>query len=289
MEEIYIEQTSPKTIFKTVILILFIFGLLIGGYLYFHNRNILKLERVVIELGEEVPKDIEIYVKNDVNNINDYELNINSIPVDENKKTDEVGEYKFSVKYGNQKRIGKVIVKDTKGPKVILKELTVGVSEDFLLDDFIDSCEDLSMPCKVSLEKKSDEKLFSKVGTHKIDLKVSDKYGNSTIRSVTFTVSHNQTLLNSKEEDFNVVRTDPVYEDFDGTVTFQYERAVSEVLLDEVEEYNDYLELVSTDYGELRSEVIVNQEILTLYNKYDYIIGFSVRLTYENGTVEYVE
>lgn len=289
MEDIYIEETNPKTVFKAVLVILFILGIIIGGYLYFHNKNILRLERVEVELGDELSKNIDDYVKNKINNINDYELNLLSVPVDENGYTDEVGKYEYFVKYDNQEKKAIIEVKDTTGPKVALKQLTVGLNEEFLLNDFIESCEDLSLPCKVNLKNDNDDKIFSQVGTHSIELLISDKYNNYTEMTTTVIVSNSNTLLNEKQNDFNVAKIDPLYEDYDGTITYKYDKAVSEELLDELDEYEAYLDLVSTDYSELRESIIVEQEILTLYNKYGYIIGFTVRLTYEDGTIEYVE
>lgn len=288
MEEVYVEQTSPKTIFKYVLIILFILGLLIGGYVYFHSNNILRLNKVIVELGDELSKDIKLYVKNDIQNINDYDLNLLKVPVDESGMVDEVGEFKYTVKYGSQKKTGKIIVKDTKAPSVTVKELTVGVSEEFVLDDFITSCEDLSKTCSVSLKDKNDEKLFSKVGTYEIVLKISDMYGNSTEKEVKLTVSNSESLLGTKENDFEIARISPAYEDYDGTITFKYDKCINEDTLDESEEYSSYLDIVSTDYSELREDVY-EQEIITLYNKYGYIIGFTVRLTFNDGTVEYVK
>ena len=289
MEEIYIEQTSPKTIFKSLLIIFFIIGVMIGGYIYFHNQNILKIKNVTIELGEKVPLDLDFYIKSKINNINDYELNITSVSVDENGYTDEIGEFKYTVQYDNQIKSAKVRVKDTKSPSVTLKQLTVGVNEDFLLNDFIDECSDLSLPCKVTLKNKNDDKLFYEVGSHNIELKISDKYGNYKEMETTVIVSDSQTLLSEKQNDSKVIRVEPVYVDFDGTITYKYDKAVSEELLDELDEYEAYLDLVSTDYNELRDNLVLEQEILTLYNKYNYIIGFTVRLTYEDGTIEYVE
>ena len=288
MEEVYIEQTSKKTIFKTIIVILFVLGILIGGYIYFHSNNILRLNKVVVELGNKLPDDISIYVKNKIQNINDYDLNLIKVSVDENGRTDEVGEFKYSVKYGSQKKTAKLIVKDTKAPTVTVKELTIGVSEEFMLDDFITSCEDLSKTCKVTLKKSSDEKLFSKVGSHDIVLRIRDMYGNSVDKTVKLTVSNTETLSGTKAEDMEISRISPDYDDFDGTITFKYDHAVNEETLDESEEYSSYLDLVSTDYSELY-ENVYEQEIITLYNKYGYIIGFTVRLTYNDGTHEYVK
>lgn len=288
MEEVYIEETNKKTIFKYIIIILFILGIIVGGYIYFHSNNILRLERVVVELGDKVPVDIDVYVKNKIQNIKDYDLNLIKVPVDENGFTDEVGEYKYSVKYNGQKKSGKIIVKDTKAPLVEVKDLTVGVNEEFMLDDFITSCGDLSLPCKVTLKNSGDEKLFSKVGTHEIELRIRDLYGNSTIKKVNLNVSNSESLSGTKENDMEIYKTSPEYEDYDGTITFKYEHAVDEDTLDESEEYSAYLELVSTDYSESK-ENVYEQEIITLYNKYGYIIGFTVRLTYNDGTVEYVK
>lgn len=289
MEEVYIEETNPKTVFKTILIILFILGIIIGGYIYFHKNNILRLEKVTVELGDKLPTDIEKYVKNKINNINDYEINLLAVPVDEKGFTDEVGKYKYKVTYGNQKKTGTIQIKDTKAPNVTVKPLTIQASEEFLLDDFIEKCEDLSKTCKVTLKNANDKKLFEKIGTHSIDLKISDRYGNSVTKQVQLTVSETESLQNSKEQDFEIVKISPEYEDYDGTITLKYDKCVNEDTLDEQPEYSDYLDLVSTDYNELREKNVYNQEVLTLYNKHGYIIGFTVRLTFDDGTVEYVK
>lgn len=288
MEDIYIEQTNSKTIFKTILIILFILGVLIGGYIYFHSNNILRLNKVYVELGDELPKDINKYVKNNIQNINDYELNLIKVSVDDNGRADEVGEFKYTIKYNNQKKSGKLIVRDTKAPSVKVKDLTILVNEEFLLDDFIVSCEDLSKPCKVELKDRDDEKLFGKIGTHKIVLSISDIYGNTINKYVKVIVSNTESLKGLKENDMEISSISPKYDDYDNTITFKYDKAVNEETLDESEDYSAYLNLVSTDYSELRDNVY-EQEIITLYNKYDYIIGFAVRLTFNDGTIEYVK
>lgn len=289
MEEVYIEETSPKTVFKSILIILFILGVIVGEYYYFHKNNILRLERVVVELGEELPNDIEVYVKNKISNINDYELNLLAVPIDENGKVDEVGKYKFKVTYGSQKKTGTIQVKDTTPPSVEVKSLTIGVDEGFELDDFIESCIDASNTCKVTLKNASDKKLFKTEGTHTLELRITDRYGNATNKKVTFNVSNTESLKGTKENDFEIFKVSPEYEDFDGTITLKYDKCVSEDTLDEQSEYSAYLDLVSTDYSELREKSVYNQEILTIYNKYGYIIGFTVRLTFDDGTIEYVK
>jgi len=289
MEEMYMEETNPKTVFKTILIILFILGIIIGGYVYFHKSNILRLERITIELGDELPSDIDVYVKNKIRNINDYDINLLAVPVNDLGHVDEVGKYKYKVRFENQEKKGTIIVKDTKAPKVSVKGLTVGVSEKFLLDDFITACEDYSNTCRVSLKNSKDEKLFSKVGTHIIELKISDMYGNSVIKEVKLNVSNTESLADQKETDMEIYKTYPEYEDYDGTITLKYDREVDENTLDESEKYSDYLDLVSTDYNDLKDNEVYNQEILTLYNKYGYIIGFAVRLTFNDGTIEYVD
>lgn len=288
MEEVYVEETSKKTVFKYILIILFILGILIGGYIYFHSNNILRLNKVVVELGDKIPTDIDIYVKNKVQNINDYSLSFIKVSQDEEGRTDEVGKFQYTVKYGSQKKNGTIVVKDTKAPIVSVKDLTIGVSEEFMLDDFITSCEDLSKTCKVTLKNSSDEKLFSKIGIHEIDLRIRDMYGNSLVKTVKLTVSNTESLSEMKENDMEISRISPEYEDFDGTITFKYDHAVNEDTLDESEEYSSYLDLVGTDYSELY-ENVYEQEIITLYNKHGYIIGFTVRLTLNDGTVDYIK
>lgn len=288
MEEVYIEETSTKSVIKYILIVLFVLGVLIGGYIYFHNSNILRLNNIVVEVGDKLSDDIDVYVKNKIQNINDYKLNLFGVPMDDDGNTIEVGKFKYTVKFGNQKKSAKIIVKDTKAPIVSVKDLTIGVSEKFMLDDFIESCEDFSEVCKVTLKNKSDDKLFSQVGNHVIELKIIDKYNNTVIKKVNLTVSSTETLAGTKENDMTIFKTSPEYEDYDGTITFKYDHAVNEDGLDESEEYSSYLDLVSTDYSELK-ENVYEQEIITLYNKHGYIIGFTVRLTYNDGSIEYVK
>ena len=289
MEEIYMEQTNKKSIFKTIIIICFIFGILIGGYVYFHVNNILRVRNIVVELGEKIPTEIDVYVKNKINNINDYKINLLAVSVDDDGKADEVGKFKYTVLYENQKKKGVITVKDTKPPIVEVQELTVGVSEQILLDDFITSCVDYSNTCEVSLKNQNDKKLFSIVGNHSVELKISDVYDNSVIKKVNFTVSKTESLLSNKEKDMKIHHIYPNYDDFDGTITLQFEKALNEDTLDESEEYNDYLELTTNDYSDLVDKTIYEQEILTLYNQYGYIIGFTIKLTFDDNSIMYVK
>ena len=211
MENIYIEETNAKSIFKTLIIICFLLGLLIGGYIYFHNKNILRLNSVTIELGNQIPTKIDLYVKNKVKNANDYKLHVSSVSVDQNGVADEVGEFLYTVTYENQKKKGKIIVKDTTAPKVVLKDLNVGVNEDFRMEEAIESCEDLSLPCKVEFKSSRDKIYLTQIGTHTVTLKISDKYGNYVYMDTQLTTSSSDTLLGEKQSDLSVVRTDPEY------------------------------------------------------------------------------
>ena len=289
MEDIYIEQTSRKTIFKTIICIFFIIGILIGGYIYFHNNNILRVKNVVIELGDKIPTDIDVYVKNKINNVNDYKLSLHAVSMDSESKADEVGEFSYIVLYESQKKKGKLIVRDTKAPVVEVQDLVLGISEQILLDDFVTNCEDFSGTCNISLKNESDKKLFGIIGNHVVELKISDNYDNSVIKEVKFTVSKSESLNGKKENDVKIHHISPNYDDYDNTITLKFEKAVNEDVLDESGEYNSYLELASTDYTDMFEKNILEQEIITVYNQYDYIIGFTIKLTFDDNSVVYVK
>lgn len=100
---------------------------------------------------------------------------------------------------------GKIFVKDTTAPTVTVKEITVGVNEEFEPYEFLDSCDDLSLPCKTSYKKDSYAKLNEKAGKYDLEIVVEDKYGNKVSKDVVLNVSETESLLSLKQNDDVVV------------------------------------------------------------------------------------
>ena len=60
-----------------------------------------------------------------------------NISLDDKGKTTSTGEYEFKVKYKNITKKGKLTIEDTKAPEVEVRDLTVGVNEEYDVSDFV--------------------------------------------------------------------------------------------------------------------------------------------------------
>ena len=62
-EEFYFEESNPKKVLLTILVILFVFGIFVGGYYYYDKQNNVKLKTVTVELGATLSTDINDYIK----------------------------------------------------------------------------------------------------------------------------------------------------------------------------------------------------------------------------------
>ena len=282
-EDFYIEESNPKKIFFTSLFILFLIGLGLGAYYYLNQKGIIKLKTVTIELGDSVPTDISYYLNGQ--NTREYILDTTAVHVDENGKTDSVGEYSYKVIKGTTEKRGKIFVKDTKPPEVTLLELTVGLNEEFEVDDFAASCIDLSGACFLEYAKDKDSFLASEEGTYELSIIIKDRFENKVTKTTKLIVSKEASLSDIKASDMEVSAIYPQDENWNKTYTKKYNKGFTEN--DEIFDA-EILELSNESFDDNYEEKIVNQTLLTIYNKYNYVIGFSVKLEFENENIIYV-
>ena len=181
-EDFYIEDNYKRNvIILIIVLILFGFGLY---YVYknYYKKNYLKINDVTVELGDKLSEKIEDYIK--CENYNSYKLDLSSVVVDENGKTTKAGEYSYAVIKGQEVKRGKIYVKDTRKPIVSVKDLKVGIGESYGAFEFVNSCDDLSLPCTTLFKDANDAELSSKAGNYKIAIVVSDNAGNKIEKTV---------------------------------------------------------------------------------------------------------
>lgn len=282
-EDFYIEESSPLKVFLTSLFILFILGIIGGVYYFYFYYEDIKLKNINIELGDKLNKDVNSYIKGTKNY--DYELDVSKVSIDEEGNTNSIGEYSYIIITSKEEKKGKIYVKDTTPPKVELKELTVGINEEFEPDEFVESCYDLSEVCYVNYEKESDEDLTQKVGEYTVALEIRDKHNNKVTKKIKLIVSENASLNGIKSSDMEISNIYPVDSKWNNTFTVKFEKGLSE----EDEKFErKILELTNIDFGQLNEEKIKNQTLLTIYNKYNYVIGFSIKLEYENKNIIYV-
>jgi hypothetical protein len=280
-QDFYIEETKPIKVIITVLIFLALVAGSIYYYIDYRRENVVKLKDITLELGEPLSTNINDYIS--CYNPEEYELDLSSIKVDENGNVSSTGEYSYKIKKNGQTKKGKVYVKDTTAPVVEVEEITVGVNELFSPNEFISKCEDLSLPCQATYKNVKDEEANASAGTYNFDIVVSDNEGNSVVKSVSLVVSGTNTLASKKETDleFDHLSTDD--NNWDKTYTLKLDKA----LADESASFNETIENISTKEYAFDKEV-KEKVILVAYNKYDYAIGFSIRITFSDDDVIYL-
>ena len=78
-EDFYIEDSNPKKAVLSIIIFLLIIGILIGLF-YFHRykNKVLVRNNIKLELGSEINKDINFYLKKEVKNTDDYDIDFSN-------------------------------------------------------------------------------------------------------------------------------------------------------------------------------------------------------------------
>ena len=281
-QDFYFEESNPKWV-TIIIVILVIAGLSAGYYFYKeYKKQVVKVKDVTIELGSKPSEDISSYASGATDG---YTLSLPDNLVNEEGNTYMVGEYSYKIKKGDSTKRGKIFVKDTTAPTVTVKEITVGVKEEFDSYEFLEYCNDLSLPCKTSYKKDSYAKLNEKAGKYDLEIFVEDKYGNKVSKDVVLNVSETESLLSLKQNDDVVVSMTPEDKDWNKTYTYKFPKAVPS----DSDEYEaKFLEINSMDFSSKFDKKITNQYSITTYNKYGYAIGISVKLFFEDNATQYL-
>ncbi len=281
--DFYIEETSPVKRFLGVLFaLLFLAALGSVYYFYFYHEEV-KLKTVIIELGDTLPQDVNYYIKNKKEY--DYKIDLSKVSVDDEGSVNSTGEYSYTITVKDEIFKGKILVKDTTPPVVLVKDLKIGVDEEFDFEDFIESCTDLSIICSVNFADEKYEKYVSTPGEYDVKLEVKDKYNNKTVVPARLIVSENYSLKEEKANDQEVSNIYPIDDAWNKTYTIKFEKGLSE---EDHDFEKEILELSNFDFNQIFEDKIVNQTILTIYNKYKLALGFSVKLEFEDGKIVYV-
>ena len=277
MEDFYYEEDSPKHIFLKLLTFIFLVGVIIGGFLYYKKINTIRLKNITIEVGSTLSNNIEDYVKKTNNNISKYKLYINSV------NTNVVGKYTYKIRYKRYTKKGFIKVVDTKAPSVILDDnVIINTTDEFDPTIFVLKCEDYSLPCHVSLKNKKDIDKIKNVGDYKLDIVISDKVGNNVNKTVLLKVS-NEDTSSKVLDDLDYYTNSINDEKIEHTLFRTLNKAINEDTL----EYEGLIqEISSLDFSKYVNKNIYSTKLITVYNKYGYVIGFQVEVTYNDGTKE---
>ena len=294
MEDFYEEETSKKTIIIVIsVVVIFIIGIIFMFNNYKKKYTLHLRNNIVFEVGDKVSYDPSTYVTNDILSKQDYNIFLTNVPISDSGEFSGTGEFEFQIVYKNIKKKGKLKVKDSKGPKVEVKDLKVGLNEEFKPELFVESCEDYSKPCDVQYKNQTDAKLNTKEGNFRVEIVVSDTLGNKTYKTVNLTVKKGYSLEDELKSDLRLDHIDPEFEDFEETYFIKFDKAMEEHDMLESEDYELLLECMDKGWRKYLPELyklnrIDEESIITVYNKYDYVIGFVVRIKLDNKKVLYL-
>ena len=289
-EEIIFDETGMSTS-KKIIFIIVVLLLIVGGtILFFRTYNFNVKKTITYELGDELSFEVLDYITNKPMDTKSYKLDLDGVSYDDNHKLTSVGEFTYRVSLKDTIKEGKIIVKDTKAPEVEVIDLTVGVDEEYNISDFVVSCKDSSLPC--TYEQEGLPVGTSKEGTYTGKVIVKDEYSNVTKKDVTLTVKKDYSLKDDKINDLTAKYTEPNYGDWNNQYVISYGGAF------DPEDYDNYrwqyyYDFLNSDYNTYLSakdqgKTVKSAEVIAVYNKYKYIIGFAARATLSDGTITYL-
>lgn len=275
-----VTESSKKT---WIIFILIIIAILAFGYFFVYQKIHFSIKNVELELGETLSLDIKDYLKKETVNTDGYKINLSNV------KADEVGDYTYTITYNKITRKGKIKIKDTTVPVYILQELNIEEgSTNYYLGDLLTSCEDLSKPCLVELKNDRDSEKLKEVGSHKVEIIVSDLYGNKSTSEATINVIKKGEYVDPKSLDLEYASNSKNIEKFDGTIFKKFDKAINPVSHEAEEKMTEASSINLEAYVQTNHDgyKIISSEIIELYNKDSYIIGYSILIKLEKDGKE---
>ena len=293
MDQDFYDEGIGTSKVKFAIIIIVVIGLFVAFYFAKKTFSFAINGDMTIELGSALNKDVTNYVSNKIIDVDEYSINLDEVPVDENGNVSSLGEYEYDVTYKNIKKTGKITIVDTTPPVVDVEPLTVGLNENYEAKDFLVTCDDKSSPCTANYASSDDGELSNTEGTYDVKLVISDYVGNETEATTKLTVQDGYSLANTKVNDLKISYTDPIYDGWDETMVLSYTQAFNPDDEDNYR-YQYFYNLIESDISQYfpskySGRKIVESNIMTVYNRYGYIIGFAIRAKLDDGDYVYLE
>lgn len=292
-EEFYYEGTNPKRVKIICVILVILFIIVVGIYIYIRSTYTLNVKsKVIVELGSEVSNNITDYIDNKIADEKDYTLNLKGVSISDNKY-DLVGEYQYKVKYKSITKKGKIVVKDTTPPDVEIEDVKVGIDEKIEPDEFVKSCVDYSRPCNVEVNGTSIEELVQHAGTYTVNLVISDQYNNKVNKTASLEVKKGYSRADVIQSDLKIDHIDEKVEDFKNELYIKYDKALAPHDFEHNEEYQTLAEAATSSlYNYLPEEYKLNRVddflLFPVFNKYNYVVGVAIRVTLDNGKTMYL-
>ena len=278
MEDFYFEESNPKHVFLKCLGILFIIGISVGVFLYFKDKNTIRVKNITIELGEKLSDNIDDYLLSGNDQKDYYKLDLSKVDVN------NVGTYNYSIKYNKHKVTGKINIKDTTKPVVETNDVKMNINEELEPRLLVSNCDDLSLPCSVIFKDENIEEKFKTAGTYEVAIIVSDSAGNKIETTANVTSSVDGTLSTIMSSDLEYY-TNNLNDDTIEHVLFEkFDVAMDD---DSHEFVTIHQEVSALDFEQYTDD-IYSMKLLVAYNKYGYVIGLQVIVTHSDGTIEYL-
>lgn len=290
-EFVYEEHGNKK---KFLLLTLFLVVIIVFALFLYKRYMFDAKSKVVYEVGDTYKEDVSEYVKNKIINKDKYKLIVDDHFKVEDGKVSKAGNYTFTIRYNGKDTKVPVEVKDTKAPEVTLQDITVGLNEEFEPDEFILTCNEYSKPCIASYKKESDAELYKKEGTYKVNIIVKDLYENSVTKEAKLTVKKGYSFENEKKKNLEPVRLSHDYGDWDKkTYVVSYTSAIDPTEVSKNDRYRYLYEMAEDDLSlylpsGYEGDIVVDGEIIYVYNRYNYITGFLYRANLSSGKTVYL-
>jgi hypothetical protein len=288
-DEIIYEESKMSNKVKAILLVVIMLVIILGIVIVFRRNNFNVKKNITLELGDRISTNVRDYITNKPLNDKDYKLSIDSVAYDNNYVLNAVGEYTYRVTFKDTIKEGKIIVKDTKAPDVSTIDITIGVNENFIAEDFIASCNDYSLPCSYDITNDVDT---SKTGTYDVSIKAKDEQNNEKMITAKLTVKEGYSLKEAKTKDLEPKFMEPSYDDWNKQYVVKFAGGLDPDDSDNYrwQYYYDFLDDDMSDYldDNHKGKTIKNTEIIAIYNQYHYIIGFACRATLADGSITYL-
>ena len=286
MDEDFIDVQGGNSKLIAFVLIVVMISISMFGYFFVYQRHYFGLKNITVELGSELTTDVNYYLKKSVVDTSGYKLNISKVD------TMSVGTYEYSITFNKKKKSAKIKVEDTVPPKFSLVDkyiVEVG-DDDFFLGDVLKTCEDASMPCIVTFQKDSDESLINSVGEYDVAIYVSDVYKNKVPTKIHMSVVEKGSIVKEEEADLEYASASSELPNFNDEYYLKLTKALkkdSEEAEDKKDEFSIELidEYVKEKYPE---KTVKSSEIVEVYNKSEYIIGYVIKIELDDGKVVYM-
>ena len=276
MEDFYYEEEKTNNIFIKCLIILFLIGLLCGVFLYYKNENTVRIKNITIEVGSELSNNINDYLKKGNKFSSKYKLYLDGVDIN------TVGKYTYKVKYNKHIKKGYINVVDTKAPEVLIDDnVVIGKDIEFDPSIFVLKCDDYSLPCSVRFKNNSDIDKIKDLGEYNVDIVISDSANNKITKTVKLVVDDIDNISSKSTNDLDYCTNSDDDSDLKHTLFVSLDSAISE----ESEEFEElFLDVSSTNFSDYVDDSIYSTRIITAYNKYGYVIGLQVEVTFKNGS-----